>query len=87
MPTLSVTMIGIVIAITGIVRGKPAAGTLLRGIIGAWLGFVAGAVPGVALDVAVTNGVFVAVFGHIGAIVVGVMAVGRAPRPALTHIA
>lgn len=80
MPALSVTVIGIVIAVVGIIRGKPATAMLLRGLVGAWLGFVPGVIPGVMLDVILTNGVYVALLGHIGALAGGAVAVARPGR-------
>lgn len=35
MPVVSVTAIGLVLALVGIARGKPAVGALLRGLLGA----------------------------------------------------
>lgn len=78
MPALSVTVIGVVIAVAGIIRGKPTAGMLLRGLLGAWLGFVAGAIPGVVLDVILADGVYVALLGHIVATVGAIVAVRQA---------
>jgi hypothetical protein len=81
MPGLSVTAIGIAVAVVAIIRGMPATGALLRGLVGGWLGFLVGAVPGVLLDVLLADGVYVAVLGHLGAAGGAAVAVVRAPAP------
>jgi hypothetical protein len=85
MPALSVTGIGIAIAVMAIIRGKPATGALLRGLLGAWLGFVAGAVPGVLLDIVLTNGVYVALLGHVGAAAGAIVAITQSRAVAATR--
>jgi hypothetical protein len=77
LPALSVTLIGIVTALFAIVRGGAAGQLLLRGLLGAWLGFVAGAIPGVLLDVILGDGVYVALIGHGAAVAGAVIAVRR----------
>lgn len=67
MPALSVTAIGIVVAVVAMFGKKPPMATLLRAFVGAWLGFLVGAVPGVVADVISGSGIYVAVVGHIGA--------------------
>ena len=85
MPALSVTAIAIVVGVVAISRKKPAAATLLRAFAGAWLGFVAGAVPGVIADVLAGSGAYVAVVGHIGAVLGAVAAVTWWRRRAVDH--
>jgi hypothetical protein len=77
MPALSVTAIGIIVGVAAIVARKQPKTALVRTIVGAWLGFVAGAVPGIIADVMSGSGVYVAVLGHAGAAVGAVMAVAR----------
>lgn len=67
MPTLSVTAIGVLIAVVGIFLARPPKRALLHGLIGAWLGFLAGAALGVAIDVVLGEGVYLALFGHVAA--------------------
>lgn len=67
-PALSVTLIGFVVG--GIVAagiGHPTR-PLVTGILGSWLGFVAGAIVGVGIDAAIGSGVWVAIMGHLVAI-------------------
>lgn len=75
MPALSVTAIAIVVAVVAILRKRPTAATALRAFVGAWVGFVAGAVPGVIADILSGSGGYVAVLGHAGAAVGAVVAV------------
>ncbi|MFC7406039.1 hypothetical protein [Georgenia alba] len=82
MPTLSVTAIGLVVAAVWMIRGRPATATLLKGLVGAWLGFLAGALVGVVFDVVLLDGIYVALFGHAFAVVGAVLVVIR--RPAVT---
>lgn len=87
MPTLSVTVIGVVVAPLAMARGARPGVALVRGVVGAWLGFLAGAIPGVLIDVATSSGWYVAVPGHAGALAgasVGLRRFGL-PRPAGGH--
>lgn len=84
MPALSVTVIGIAIAVLAIMRGKGATGALLSGVLGAWLGFIVGAIPGLVLDVVLGDGRFLALLGHIGAVGGALVAVMRFPTAAAT---
>ncbi|HEX6198166.1 MAG TPA: hypothetical protein VFZ37_19805 [Jiangellaceae bacterium] len=77
MPALSVTLIGILVAAGGIVVRKPPRATFVRALVGAWLGFVAGAVPGLIADVLSGSGAYVAVLGHVGAVAGAVVALPR----------
>lgn len=74
MPALSVTLIGIVVGAAAIVARKRPKAALGRAFVGAWLGFVAGAVPGVIADILSGSGAYVAVLGHAGAAVGAVVA-------------
>jgi membrane associated rhomboid family serine protease len=78
MPGLSVTLIGLVIAAIAIARGKPALPVLLRGLVGAWVGFVGLALIGLVVDVLFFSGMYVAILGHIGAAMGAAIAVARA---------
>lgn len=67
-PTLSVTSIGLVVG--GVVAaglGHPVR-PLAIGILGAWIGFAAGAIVGVGIDVVLGSGIWVAIIGHAGAV-------------------
>src|SRR5690554_4169996 len=66
MPTVSVTVIGLTVGVVGLLlfnRGR-AWRDLLRGLVGAWLGFLGGALAGIIMDVMLSTGVFVALVGH-----------------------
>jgi hypothetical protein len=82
MPALSVTLIGLAIAAAGIITHRPVLPALLRGLVGAWLGFLLGGLIGLVLDVVLTDGVFVALLGHIGAAATAAVVVARGSRPA-----
>lgn len=82
MPGLSVSLIGIVIALVAVVAfGRPASRALPRGFLGAWLGFVVGALPGLVVDVLTSSGANLALFGHAGAVVGATVAVARVRLP------
>jgi uncharacterized membrane protein YeaQ/YmgE (transglycosylase-associated protein family) len=51
--------------------------TLLLGVVGAWLGFAVGALIGVAIDVIASTGIYVAIVGHLMAVVGAVVALKR----------
>ncbi|WP_436774554.1 hypothetical protein [Yinghuangia sp. YIM S09857] len=96
MPGLSVTFIGLLVAVVAI--GARAAWTRRRSgplvdrrpgvavgaVVGAWAGFLAGAVVGVVVDVTTGGGTFVAVFGHavavVGAVAGALRVLDSAPR-------
>lgn len=69
LPAVSVTLIGLVAGLifTLLRRSKPLV-MLLLGVAGAWVGFLVGAVFGIAIDVISQSGVFVAILGHLMAI-------------------
>lgn len=77
MPGVSVTAIGLAIAAIAIARGGPTLPALLRGLIGAWVGFAGLALIGLAIDVILFDGAYVAVLGHIGAAISAAIAVSR----------
>ena len=83
-PLLSVTLIGLLVAAVLCrrdVRGR----VLLLGAIGAWIGFVAGAIAGWVLGIAVDAGLFVSVLGHLAAAGGAYVAVRHADSAALTR--
>lgn len=82
MPTLSVTAIGVLAGLVAIGLRRRPASALLRGLLGAWLGFLAGAVVGGAADVLAGTGGLLALVGHLGAVAGAAAAVTRA-RPAV----
>jgi hypothetical protein len=51
--------------------------SLLLGVVGAWVGFVVGAIIGVAIDVVVRSGIYLAIVGHLMAVVGAVVALTR----------
>jgi hypothetical protein len=68
MPLLSVTVIGVIVgmvagAATGKIGRRP-----IEGVVAAWLGFLAGAVLGILLDILAGTGWIVAWFGHAAAL-------------------
>ncbi|QGK69950.1 hypothetical protein GIY23_10830 [Allosaccharopolyspora coralli] len=70
MPTLSVSLIGLVVAALIMMTTPGAPGqTMLGGVLGAWLGFALGALAGSIVDVATGSGVFLAMAGHAAALV------------------
>lgn len=82
MPVLSVTAIGLLVGLIGGVYRSNAGQGLIRGVIGAWVGFAAGAIPGVILDVSTAGGSWLPWLGHAGALV-GAAASFLVRKPAL----
>lgn len=79
MPTLSVTLIGLLVAGLVLIASRSALWrTVIGGLVGAWAGFVAGALVGVLVDVVTGNGVYVAIVGHGAALVGAVVGARRA---------
>ena len=78
LPTVSVTVIGLIAGPLAVVigRSRPAR-ALLLGVVGAWAGFVVGALVGVALDVVVGSGTYLAIVGHLMAVIGAVVALAR----------
>ncbi len=84
MPTVSVTVIGLTVGLVGLLlfsRGR-AWQELLRGLVGAWAGFLGGALAGVIMDVMLGTGVFVALVGHGLAVLGALVAVAGLGRTA-----
>lgn len=54
------------------------------GVLGAWLGFLVGAIPGLLIDVVTNGGGYVALLGHAGALAGAYLGLRRfgLPRPA-----
>ena len=69
MPLASVTLIGLLgaLVVVGSHRWSPGA-ALGRGLLGAWVGFVVGAIVGVTIDVVSHDGAWVAILGHLAAV-------------------
>jgi uncharacterized membrane protein YeaQ/YmgE (transglycosylase-associated protein family) len=77
LPTVSVTVIGLIAGPLAVVMGRSRpARALLLGVVGAWAGFVVGALVGVALDV-VGSGTYLAIVGHLMAVIGAVVALAR----------
>lgn len=68
-PLVSVTAIGLVVAMVAwVVRGRLLA-SVLSSVAGAWTGFVAGGILGVLVDVVTASGDNLFRVGHVGAMV------------------
>ncbi len=79
MPTLSVTLIGlIVVALVVLTARAPLGRTLLFGLVGAWAGFAAGALGGLLVDVVTASGFHLALVGHAVAVLGAVLGSRRA---------
>jgi len=78
LPTVSVTVIGLIAGLIAVVgrRSRPAR-ALLLGVVGAWAGFGVGAIIGVVIDIVVQTGIYVAIVGHLVAVVGAVVALTR----------
>jgi hypothetical protein len=75
LPTVSVTVIGLIAGLLVVFMGaRRPARALLLGVVGAWAGFVVGAIIGVAIDVVVQTGIYLAIMGHLTAVVGAVVA-------------
>lgn len=68
-PTLSVTLIGLLVGAAVTLVTRSSWRTLLVGLAGAWFGFGIGALLGLAADVILGTGVWVALAGHVLALV------------------
>jgi hypothetical protein len=79
-PAVSVTVIGLLAAVVAILLGGRPRPSLTRGLLGAWVGFIAGAVAGLLLDAILQTGVYLAVIGHLAAALGALVAVTRSPR-------
>jgi hypothetical protein len=47
------------------------------GVVGAWIGFIAGALVGVIIDVILQTGTYVAIIGHVAAAAGALVALTR----------
>jgi hypothetical protein len=74
-PTLSVTLIGLLIGIGVMMVTKADWTTVLAGLVGSWVGFAVGTLAGVALDIIFATGLWVALVGHVVAVVGAALAV------------
>jgi hypothetical protein len=68
LPTVSVTVIGLLAGLLALLLGRYRPGpALVLGVVGAWIGSIAGALVGVIIDVMLQTGTYVAVIGHAAA--------------------
>lgn len=75
-PTPSVTLIGLLVGVAVMLAsGSKDRMTVLAALLGAWVGFGVGALFGVILDVVLTTGTWVALIGHVLALVGAAIAV------------
>jgi hypothetical protein len=74
-PTLSVTLIGLLLGVGVMLVTKSDWTTALVGLIGAWVGFSIGALVGVVLDIIFATGLWVALVGHVLAVVGAALAI------------
>jgi hypothetical protein len=82
LPTVSVTVIGLLAGVIALLLGRYRPGpSLARGIAGAWIGFVAGALVGVIIDAILQTGVYVALIGHVAAAMGAFAALARFRTP------
>lgn len=73
MPTLSVTAIGVLVAVAAMTIRRSSPGhAFLLGVVGAWIGFALGAVAGMLVDVVAGTGWVLALSGHVAACAVAV---------------
>jgi hypothetical protein len=77
LPTVSVTAIGLLAGLLATLLGRRPGPSLTRGFLGAWIGFVAGAILGVFIDVVLQTGGYLAVIGHIAAALGALVALTR----------
>lgn len=68
-PTLSVTLIGLLVGAAVMLVTRTGWRALLVGLAGAWVGFGIGALVGLAADIILGTGVGVALAGHVLALV------------------
>lgn len=75
-PTLSVTLIGLLVGVAvALAGGSKDRMTVPAALLGAWVGFGVGALLGVILDIVLTTGIWVALIGHVLALVGAAIAV------------
>lgn len=68
MPIVSVTVVGLLAGLAGATVTGERNQSLIRGVVTSWIGFFAGALVGLAIDTAAGTGIWLALFGHAGAI-------------------
>ena len=67
-PTLSVTVIGLLVSLVALLKGAPRSWrSLALGVVGTWMGFIVGGIVGVTVDVILATGIYVAIVGHLAA--------------------
>jgi hypothetical protein len=88
LPTVSVTVIGLLAGLLALLLGRYRPGpALVLGVVGAWIGFIAGALGGVIIDLILQTGTNVAIIGHTAAAAGAFVALTRfqtfhaGPRP------
>jgi hypothetical protein len=82
LPTMSVTIIGLLAGVLAMLAGRSRPGpSLARGLAGAWIGFIAGALVGVIIDVILQTGIYVAMIGHGAAALGAFVALTRFGTP------
>lgn len=75
-PTLSITLIGLLLgAAVMVVTRRRDWTTLLAAVIGGWAGFGVGAFLGVVVDIVSNSGMWVALAGHVLALIGAAIAV------------
>lgn len=74
-PTLSVTLIGLLLGVGVMLVTKTDWTTVLAGLVGAWVGFAIGAVAGIVADIILGTGIWLALVGHVLAVVGAALAV------------
>lgn len=79
-PLLSVSLIGIVVALNRRGPGLPAGPLVGAGLAGAWIGFLAGGALGALVDVFIIGGFWPFLVGHAGALAVARLASGNRAR-------
>jgi len=66
-PLISVSLIGLVAGLSGLARRAPLA-VLGRCLLAAWIGYLAGALLGLVVDVVMIGGFWAGLIGHGGAV-------------------
>lgn len=78
LPAVSVTVIGLTAGLIFVILRKDNSGAP-RGIAGAWVGFIIGAIFGVIVDVIAQTGIFLGIVGHLMAVFGSFVALYRSP--------
>jgi hypothetical protein len=78
MPAVSVTVLGVVAGFIGLLLVRHRSwSSMVHGIAGAWVGFIAGAIVAIILDVVLGSGTLLPVLGHAAAAAGALVAVIR----------